>query len=347
MKTNKPYISIVIPVYNAAAVLPGFLDALAQSGGDELEILLIDDGSGDESLDVCQSRAEKDARFRVFGQENRGPSAARNLGLDESRGEFVAFLDADDVLEPSAFRRTLELLPEYDGELWVSDFHRIAGNGCLLDRVYQIEETEKPITDPAYLRRFLSCGEIVWNVWRYIFRRSFLLEHALRFMEGVDCAEDLEFVVRALLCVRKPVFFHNPYYFYRAHYGATLTRRYSAKRVGDLTQMLLASAEHLCAAAGDCVRPLRDKLVREYVINLAMYEELPPSQRSEALNAFQHADKLLEGASSPIWKAVCAAVRMLGIERSAALLYAMKQIKRRNRKRKIEDYEKKCRSSYP
>ena len=80
----------------------------------------------------------------------------------------------------------------------MSDFCRVSDCGCVLDKVYQIDDTPEPIQDKKYLQAFLGRGDCVWNVWRYLFQREFLMRGGLCFVEGADCAEDLEFVVRAL-----------------------------------------------------------------------------------------------------------------------------------------------------
>lgn len=336
-------LSIIIPVYNAAAYLPACLDGLIKAGVSDGEILLIDDGSDDGSLQICGDYAERYPFIRVLRQQKRsGPSAARNRGLDETDGRYVAFLDADDLIDPEAFSRTLELLRNDESELWASDFCRIAANGCVLDRICQIRDTTEPIRDPAYLKEFLSDGERVWNVWRYLFKREFLVSNGLRFIEGVDCAEDLEFVVRALCLVRTPVFFHNPYYSYRAHYGNTLTRRYTARRVRDLMEMLTLSAKELEPYQNDCASLLRDKLVKEYLLNLSLCSEVPEEEREEAIQSMRGAAELLRIAKSPKLACLSLAVRTLGIKASSSLLLSMKMVKRRLRKRKIEDFEKKC-----
>ena len=332
-------LSIVIPVYNAAQYLPGLLDDILSADLPELELLLIDDGSTDDSFQICQARRDGDGRVRVFRQKNAGPSAARNLGIAESRGEFIAFFDADDQLDVKAFAETVSGLAQYDAQIWASDFSRIAINGCVLDRICQIEESETPIVDIAYMDHFLSDGERVWNVWRYIFRRDFLLENGLRFREGVNCAEDLEFVVRALLCVKRPAFFHNPYYAYRAHYGDTLTRQYTVRRIRDLMEMLTLSASHLEGRGETWICLLRDKLIKEYLLNLSLCAELPKQTQPEALVCCQSAAGLLNQASSAKLRAVCAFVRAVGIARSAELLLDMKKVKRWIRKRKIGRYE--------
>lgn len=331
-------LSLIIPVFNAAEYLPGCLDDILAASIPDVELLLIDDGSADGSLEICKKYSARFPNIRVLSQSNRGPSAARNRGLAESHGEYIAFLDADDRIDSDAFRRTALLLNTCDAQLWASDFCRIAANGCVLDKVYQIEETSQPITDPAYMEHFLSDGERVWNVWRYIFRRDFLLENDLRFIENVNCAEDLEFMVRALTRVERPAFLHNPYYSYRAHYGDTLTRQYTVRRVEQLMRMLCLSAEYLRLMNTVCSQLLEDKLVKEYLLNLALCCEVPAQERESAFAACKRAKTLLGLAHSGRLRLLSAAVSILGLRWSAWLLYGMKKFKRRIRRRKIENY---------
>lgn len=92
------HISVIIPVYNAAATLPATVQAVLMQTYADLELILINDGSTDCSAAVCDSFT--DPRVRVFHQENRGVSAARNLGLSQATGEYITFLDADDIVPP-------------------------------------------------------------------------------------------------------------------------------------------------------------------------------------------------------------------------------------------------------
>ena len=108
-------ISIVIPVYNAAAYLPRLFDCIqAQTCGD-FEVLLVDDGSKDESPALCDAAVKKDHRFRVFHKPNGGSSSARNVGIREAAGQYIGFLDADDYIEPDMYeqlRGALQAHPE-------------------------------------------------------------------------------------------------------------------------------------------------------------------------------------------------------------------------------------------
>jgi len=101
-------ISVIVPVYNTAQFLPHCIESILSQSFTDFELLLIDDGSTDSSGKICDAYAEKDNRIRVFHKENGGVSSARNLGLDNARGEWVAFVDSDDWVEDDYFQIPFE-----------------------------------------------------------------------------------------------------------------------------------------------------------------------------------------------------------------------------------------------
>lgn len=325
---DTPILSIVIPVYNAEKYLSSCIEALVSAQLSDTEILLIDDGSTDGSREAVRAAAEKYPYIRGVQQENAGPSAARNRGIELSHGKYIAFLDSDDTLDPAAFRRTVSLLDKVDAQLWISDFRRVTDSGRVLDRVYQIRESAEPIIDIGYMDEFLSASDCVWNVWRCLFSREFLDGNDLRFMEGASIAEDLEFMVRALTLVKKPAFFHNPYYDYRVNYGATLTRKYTAERVRQFTEMCLRAKETLDGTQAPFAGKLRNKLAREYVLNLAVCRQVPKSERREAIEVFRNTWSVLDGADCLLARLARAAAKTLGLRLTAGVLYRMKRMKR-------------------
>lgn len=333
-------VSIIIPVYNSGEYLPRCLDSIISSGIEDMEILLIDDSSTDGSSELCAGYACRYPFVSVYRKENGGPSAARNFGLEHAAGEYVAFLDSDDYVDSKAFAKTVSLLPDYDVDIWVSDFYRVADNGCVLDRVYQIKESTEPITEAAYVNSFLSAGDCVWNVWRCIFRRDYLERCGLRFIEGVHCAEDVEFMVRALTYTERRAFFHNPYYHYRVNYGQTLTRLYTVQRVQQLMDMLLLSAEHLQHQQTEAAQLIINKLAREYILNLHLLAQLPVQQRPAALSALYSAAKLLDMAEGRLYSLARRILSTFGIPPAAYALFAMKCGKRSLRRIKAAMHNK-------
>ena len=100
---TKPKISVIVPVYNVEKYLRRCVDSILTQTFTDFEVLLIDDGSTDGSGKICDEYAKKDKRVRVFHKENGGVSSARNLGLDNVRGRYVTFVDADDKISPDYF----------------------------------------------------------------------------------------------------------------------------------------------------------------------------------------------------------------------------------------------------
>ena len=107
-------ISIIVPIYNAEAYLPACLDSLLAQTVQDLQIILVDDGSTDGSKAIAQTCAQQDARIELYGQPHAGQSAARNLGLAHAKGEYIAFVDADDTIAPDWCERHLQAIDGVD-----------------------------------------------------------------------------------------------------------------------------------------------------------------------------------------------------------------------------------------
>ena len=105
---NRPMISIIIPVFNAEAYLYRCLKSIQEQTNKNFEVIIIDDGSTDQSINICQEFTEKDNRFKVYQKENGGVSSARNMGLNHAIGDFIFFADADDWISPDFLNMTEE-----------------------------------------------------------------------------------------------------------------------------------------------------------------------------------------------------------------------------------------------
>lgn len=321
-------LSMILPVFNSEPWLARCLDSILAAGVTNCEIILVDDGSSDGSHIIEDDYARRYPFVHVIRQSNCGPSSARNTGLRQCSGNYVAFFDSDDYLLSSAFAKTVSLLPTSDADFWVSDFYRVADNSSILDRVCQIEDHDYPSFDAEALEHFLNSGDCVWNIWRCLFNRHFLLENHLFFREGYHCGEDLEFMVRALTTAKKIAFYHNPYYCYRVNYGNTLTRRYTAERVRQLMTMLQSAVRHLNGDSRSVAVSIRRMLAREYFLNLSLYADCPRSERREALHHLQNAQNILALNDRGIYRLSARFASCFGIPVTAWLLLGMKRLRR-------------------
>lgn len=205
--THSPFISIIIPVYNAAPYLRKCLDSIIVQTYTDLEVLLIDDGSTDESGIICDEYAEKDPRFQVLHKENEGVSKARNTALERVCGEWFTFVDADDYLLEDALQTYHNHISE-DIDMVTAYYKKIDTHGNILKQPER--KFAKKITfEEALLDQYEPLAESgLFNgyIWDKLFRTSVIKEHKLRFNEQIHVKEDGLFIVEFICKSRRDVF---------------------------------------------------------------------------------------------------------------------------------------------
>lgn len=163
-----PLITVIVPVYQVKAYIKECLDSLIIQTYTNLEILLVDDGSTDGSGMVCDEYVAKDARMRVIHQENQGPSAARNAGMDHAKGEYVAFVDSDDVVVPDFIETLYVLLDKYQADISACIFKK-----CRTDELETIRDTgiNRKILTGRNRREICMSSEQMLRQWHGKYKR--------------------------------------------------------------------------------------------------------------------------------------------------------------------------------
>lgn len=190
-----PIISVIIPVYNAESYLPKCLAAVSAQTFREWEAILVDDGSTDSSARLCDEAAKKDPRYRVIHKENGGVSRARNTGIEAARGEYLVFVDADDVCVKTYFEKMVDAMRTYEPDLVLTGFDRFRPG-------WEKEQliTRYSITLMKNIKQFLHLyTEPRLNlfgiaVWAKMFRRDMIMQHQIRFDPAISYEEDCIFV---------------------------------------------------------------------------------------------------------------------------------------------------------
>lgn len=219
-------LSVIVPCYNAERFLGPCVASLLSQDMPDFEALLIDDGSSDGTLDAARALAQTDPRLCVLHQGNAGVSAARNLGLSRAKGEWVTFVDADDLLPRDAFSTLLDAAG--DGVDVVVGAHEIFGEGMQTQAV-------RPDTGWAYKRgearkraaalRLIE-GDSVLNIMcGKLVRRSLIEREGLRLAREVAVAEDALFNLEAVLLARGVAYVDKPVYRYRMHDQSAMHRQ--------------------------------------------------------------------------------------------------------------------------
>ena len=210
-------ISIIVPVYNAEAYLNECLESIVGQSFQNLEIILIDDGSEDKSGEICDHYKELDSRIQVFHQKNAGVSNARNCGIEISRGEQICFIDSDDYVEVDY----IELLYKY--------FSFGGMSACRMRNGGESLYTDQNIImspDEAQISCFSSQG-MGGCVWGKLYDAKVIKDYRIRFDEDIAICEDLLFVTKYLQhATNKIVWNKSEVYFYRFNEQSAINGRY-------------------------------------------------------------------------------------------------------------------------
>lgn len=215
-------ISVIVPVFNVAGYLPQCVDSILSQDYGNLEVILIDDGSTDGSGEICDRYAALDSRVRVIHQKNGGAAAAKNAGLRLATGEYLAFADSDDYLEPGAYGFLMKVLLENGADAVQGSFREVYRNRAEEQRI-----SEEILEGYDYLLRFpkdFSCA-LLWNK---LYRRA--LFDGVFFEEGHKI-DDEYFTYQGFLQPRKVVRADRIVYNYRKRASSVMSSPESAERL--------------------------------------------------------------------------------------------------------------------
>lgn len=180
-------ISIIVPVYNVEDYLKACLDSIINQTYKNLEIILIDDGSTDNSGKICDEYAGRDDRIRVIHNANQGVSHSRNCGLDIAKGEYILFIDSDDTVKSNYVFEMIKEVREEDYDLVVSNIIDIFDTESRI-RIKNIEKLTGDLKKDFYKLRMLLRGPVV-----KLYKKSIINKYNIRFSENMKVAEDQVF----------------------------------------------------------------------------------------------------------------------------------------------------------
>lgn len=222
---KEPLISVIIPIYNAEKYLERCLDSIVGQTYQNLEIILVDDGSTDRSREICIRYEEQDLRVFLYSQENQGQSGARNTGLDRIKGEYIAFVDSDDWLEDTAIEVMYRKAKETGSEIVCTSYYKN----------YSARQVEVKIGNNATGTYFVEQNIILLLssvlgyrsrvldmrcVWGKLYHKSVVTESQCRFPEDLKKCEDIIFNLYAVQHAKQVCFFNAPVYHYRVRHAS-------------------------------------------------------------------------------------------------------------------------------
>lgn len=244
----RPLVSIIVPVYNAVPYLSDCLASLARQSYDNIEIVLVDDGSTDQSGPLCDSFALAHKKSKVFHIKNCGLSGARNYGLEHSDGEFILFVDADDYVADDCIQTAINAAEAENADAVLFQF-------CLITEGSEASPSSYP-TEPNFpygcftgMRavELLFENKFANYSWRQLVRRSLYMDNDIRFPVG-RVYEDRAVTYRVLFESRQVVFVRSCLYSYRQHENS-IVHTISYRNLADDYTALCERKAYICANA--------------------------------------------------------------------------------------------------
>lgn len=229
MKKKKPEISIIVPVYNSENYLYKCINSIISQDFKNFELILINDGSTDNSGQICDKYAQQDSRIKVIHKKNNGQASARNIGLQISKGNYISFVDSDDWIDTKMYSELYKLIKIYDADISV----------CAIEMVKEeivrnnIDEYNYNLSNIEALESLYATNNVLtdWGVCNKLYR-SFLWKD-LRFEEGI-VYEDVMPNIKCLYNSRNVAYTNKSLYYYRQTENSTTRGVYNIKRLQEV-----------------------------------------------------------------------------------------------------------------
>jgi glycosyltransferase involved in cell wall biosynthesis len=285
-------ISVIMPIYNAEAFLARCLESVLAQTYQSIEVICVNDGSTDRSGNILAAYQARDPRIVILQQTNQGTAVARNHGLTKSSGEFIYFLDSDDVIHPQLLEYATTLAVRHNADAVSFDWVEME-SGTMPSPVqlvdfdgYAICCPSKPLQHLKHRNEF----RIGINTWSKVYRRT--LAEKVPFLSG-NCVEDIYHTVCALRDDPRVVITKAPLYFYTRRPDSASSIPCTLEKIRDYHESLLAIAQHYGAAPDPCLGTSGLDWLRRHLFphvlkqQLNQLRRLPATARRPILERFR------------------------------------------------------------
>ena len=262
-------LSIIVPIYNSVDKgLEQCLKSILSQTFTHYELILVNDGSTDASLEVCRTYEQADSRIHIIDQPNRGVSAARNSGIDAAHGEYLTFIDSDDVIVADYLGSLMKY--SHDADLVVCGVKQEFPDGC--EKLFNAPEGYHKLSDTEAFHNLIK-SRLVFGPCNKLFNTNIVYTFKIRFPEGVDYGEDRLFCYEYLMCASDYLGVQGVYYSYLVQPGNSLSTIYR-KNLFSLEYSQWRRLYELYGTKGNLIENTRRDLMLElfWMVNDAVAE---------------------------------------------------------------------------
>lgn len=211
-----PKVTVVVPVYNVERYLRECLDSIVNQTLKEIEIVVVNDGSTDNSLSIAQEYAKKDARIVVIDKENAGYGHSMNRGFERARGEYIGIVESDDCARPLMFEKLYEQAKQHDADVVRSNYYTMADNGTKFTLIDVLNLARAPYYTAFDSKDYPDILRGSPAIWTGLYKKDFIRRNGISFLESPGASyQDTGFMLKALEAAEKVVLVREAFLNYR------------------------------------------------------------------------------------------------------------------------------------
>lgn len=316
-----PRFSIIIPAYNVEPYISECLDSVLNQQFSDYEIILINDGSTDNTPDICLKYAGKDKRIRYYSKENGGLSHTRNYGIDRADGEYVFFLDSDDMIEEDALLYLNEIIEKDDPDVVVTRYRILDNITKELKNTSDFPETVLNNKGMSVAQKYEQCylyNDISPTATLTVPRLKYLNDHGLRFLNGI-LHEDELWTPQVFLNAKKLSFCTASCYQYRINRDGAITNKVKEINLRDKIRVMdeLSVLSKMNSSSSEISKCYNERAACMYAWFIKYHEEV--KNYNEIADLLHERTYILKDASQFKYKLLGYAVKILGVKDALSL----------------------------
>ena len=323
-------ISVIIPIFKTEEYLTECVNSILEQATNEVEVILVDDGSPDTCPKMCDEFAAKDFRIKVIHKQNGGLSSARNAGMDIATGEYITFVDSDDKLFPSCLREVLIWSETADADLCFMKSVKLYPGGKQKKLGEDIEISHLKSKNREEVIAYLtSMSKYPGSAWGKLFKREFLVKNNIHFPYDRRFSEDLGFIRDCILCANKFDSLDVLFYQYRQSRPGSITNQIKPKNFYDLLMFISETSTQLIEDGfpKDVVsEKFMGVVAYEYSVLVYLYHHLPRIERKASLKSMKQFQWVMKFANNKREKIVAVSCSVLGIKFTSWLLSKYREV---------------------
>lgn len=318
VKNMKPFFSFIVPVYKVEQYLRQCVDSILSQEYKNFELILVDDGSPDNSGKICDEYAKNHENVFTFHKENGGLSDARNYGLSKATGEYILFVDSDDFIFENSLTEIAKICQKSSADLVFLKGFKFYENNSSLDELDQDIHIDDFNSKDKILKYLSSLNKFPGSACTKAIKREFLIKNNLVFLKGL-LSEDIDWMIRVLKKMSSCTSINVPYYCYRQNRLNSISNSISAKNINSILKII--STHAILDVTNKEDEYINNFLAYEYMILIANYASLTKEEKNKVASDVYEYKWLLKYKNNSKVKLTYIIKNIVGIKLTSKLLY--------------------------